>query len=852
MVKSLFINKTLQIKTFASIAIAVLMFCCSFSSSLAQTASVTASVNSNPTRMGSRIQIAVTLFNCSSNTGRIPMPLIAGLTFLSGPSTSHSTNWVNGKKTSKHVYTYAYKVSTDKDVKVPAIKLATSGGTLASDPFVIKVLAQGAKITPKNASNDLGQLSTVIKASKKKVFLGEPVVLEYSIYNQYNGLEVREYNVPELKGFWQEDVKEEDQVWQTQIINGKRYNMVTVKRIVAFPQQTGSFTIDGFDLKGYVRVNFFSGRNVEAYSKPIVIEVLPLPDNKPAKFIGTFSNLSIESKVQIDTINVNEAFNMTISYSGSGNLKLLRKPEIVWPTEFEVFDPEVKDRINISKNGESGERVYKYVIIPRAPGDYKLPELKASYFDPRGRRYISTNTSEKKIVVVSVDRVEGGGTTFGTKTDVAILNHDIRHINTEHSHWGTKHGGNKNKYLILLLFLLGPLLAGASFLFRINLNKELRDPSGFKSKKAKKTLSKALSKCADANNKEEQFTNLGEALEVYLCAKFEFGRSSFSRTSAVQTLQELLGKKEASDWDKLLKTCEMARFAPGALPDVKASISEAKRLADIGDVRINPTNRMNFLVLFILSLASVTTSASTSSSATNNTEKEDLNITFKLANDAYVEGNYNEAAVLYEEISKDHQCFELEYNLGNVHYKLDHIGEALLHYERARLIKPLDADLRANLLLAELRAIDRIEALPGVGIDKLAAVIFAGNMYPIWLILSLITWTAAFIFIAIRLRWRDHLVMLYARGGAFASFILAILFLSFLYSTNERISKSSCAIIMESRVEVRSMPGELGVSLFQLHEGTKACIQSTQNEWTEVLLENGNVGWLPTSAIEPI
>jgi hypothetical protein len=48
------------------------------------------------------------------------------------------------------------------------------------------------------------------------------------------------------------------------------------------------------------------------------------------------------------------------------------------------------------------------------------------------------------------------------------------------------------------------------------------------------------------------------------------------------------------------------------------------------------------------------------------------------------------------------------------------------------------------------------------------------------------------------------------------------------------------------------MPGELGVSLFQLHEGTKTCIQSTQDEWTEVLLENGNVGWLPTSALELI
>ena len=168
------------------------------------------------------------------------------------------------------------------------------------------------------------------------------------------------------------------------------------------------------------------------------------------------------------------------------------------------------------------------------------------------------------------------------------------------------------------------------------------------------------------------------------------------------------------------------------------------------------------------------------------------------------------------------------------------------------LIKPLDADLRANLLLAELRAIDRIEELPGVGLDKLAAVIFAGNMQQIWLILSLITWTFAFVFIAIRLRWENRLIAPYARGAASVNFILAFIFILFLYATNERISKSSCAIIMESRVEVRSMPGELGVSLFQLHEGTKTCIQSTQDEWTEVLLENGNVGWLPTSALELI
>ena len=81
---------------------------------------------------------------------------------------------------------------------------------------------------------------------------------------------------------------------------------------------------------------------------------------------------------------------------------------------------------------------------------------------------------------------------------------------------------------------------------------------------------------------------------------------------------------------------------------------------------------------------------------------------------------------------------------------------------------------------------------------------------------------------------------------------LSLVFLLFLFTTSKRISESAYVIVMDSRVEVRSMPGELGMSLFQLHEGTRACILSTENDWTEVKLDNGNVGWLASSAIEPI
>jgi len=809
----------------------------------AQTPSVTTSVNVNPVRVNSRVQISVTLDNCTSSSGNIPMPKLQGLTFLGGPSQQHSTNWVNGKKTSKHVYTYAYSISSNQNIKIPAIKLSTSAGVLNSKPFVIRVLKNGAKTPNTQQQKGFGNLATVIEVSKRKVHLGEPIIFEYKIYNQHNSLEVREYNLPELKGFWKEEVEAKEARWETEVVNGKRYQVATVGRVVAFPQQTGTFNIDGFNIKGFVRVNFFNGSNVTATSKSIKIEVLPYPNGKPPGFIGTFSNLTVEASVVVDSVKVNEAFNFTVKYSGTGNLKLLREPQIVWPTEFEVFDPEMTDRVNVSQYGESGKRSYKYVIIPRAPGNYELPNLKVSYFDSKSDKYVRTSTNSGKIVVYGRESGDEGETMFGTKSDVMILNHDIRHINTTHAHWGSRDDGGLNKFYIYLLFLLGPMAAGVSYFFSRRRDSELHDPTGTKSKKALKVLHKVLGECSKIKSREVAFTVLGEALEVYLCSKLHLGRSSFSRNAGVDELEKIVGKEEANKWDGLLKTCEMARFAPGLLPEIDASISLSRDLTKKGEHKMRSSNLLSVVVI----LFSVVMTPSVAIG--NDQNVRDL---FQEANDAYVNGEYELASTLYEEVSQNHQCFQLEYNMGNAHYKLSHIGESILHYERALLINPLDGDLRANLLLAELRAIDRIEALPGVGIDKLVSVIFAGNLYWVWLILSLTTWTAAFVFIAINIKLGGSLSKPFLRGGAVVSSVLSIVFLLFLYSTSKRISESSCAIVMDSRVEVRSMPGELGVSLFQLHEGTKTCIISNENEWTQVKLDNGNVGWLLTSAIEPI
>ena len=51
----------------------------------------------------------------------------------------------------------------------------------------------------------------------------------------------------------------------------------------------------------------------------------------------------------------------------------------------------------------------------------------------------------------------------------------------------------------------------------------------------------------------------------------------------------------------------------------------------------------------------------------------------------------------------------VEYNLGNAEFRLGHLGEAILHYERARRMDPTDPDIEANLRFAQSRRFDRVE-----------------------------------------------------------------------------------------------------------------------------------------------
>jgi SH3-like domain-containing protein len=66
------------------------------------------------------------------------------------------------------------------------------------------------------------------------------------------------------------------------------------------------------------------------------------------------------------------------------------------------------------------------------------------------------------------------------------------------------------------------------------------------------------------------------------------------------------------------------------------------------------------------------------------------------------------------------------------------------------------------------------------------------------------------------------------------------------------IINNSSAIITAASVTVTGSPSEKGTELFLLHEGSKVKIMDQENEWTEVKIANGNVGWIKNSKLEKI
>ncbi|CDN30266.1 BatE [Mucinivorans hirudinis] len=233
--------------------------------------------------------------------------------------------------------------------------------------------------------------------------------------------------------------------------------------------------------------------------------------------------------------------------------------------------------------------------------------------------------------------------------------------------------------------------------------------------------------------------------------------------------------------------------------------------------------------------------------AQQNTER------WERANKAYMEDEFTQAILLYEEIlSTDEHSAELYYNLGNAYFKTNNLGKAILNYNRALRLNPSNEDFAHNLAISQARTIDKIEPVPQFFIKQWF--IYLGRITGTdgWAMLSIIFLTITLSSVVL---WLISNRLSLRKFGFYTALIGAVATIGSLIYAQVNYSRQTSyneAIVMNSAAPVKSSPSVSGKDLFLLHEGTKLRKLQSIDHWSEIQLEDGNKGWIMSTAIEQI
>jgi len=225
----------------------------------------------------------------------------------------------------------------------------------------------------------------------------------------------------------------------------------------------------------------------------------------------------------------------------------------------------------------------------------------------------------------------------------------------------------------------------------------------------------------------------------------------------------------------------------------------------------------------------------------------------KSAEAAYIQEDYTKAIELYNDVLKVHgESAEIFYNLGNSYFKVGQIAPAILNYERALLLDPGDGDIRINLQIARMRAVDKIEPIRRFFLVEWFEDVQNMGSVDSWASLGVVCFI---LFIGcLILFFFSKWIHLKKIGFYTGILLLFIVILSNIFASNQKskLVNRVNAIVFTPTVTVKSSPDNSGTDIFVLHEGTKVLIRSTLGEWSEIELEDGNVGWMPSRDIEKI
>lgn len=526
-------------------------------------------------------------------------PNITDFDVLMGPtrSTQSSTQIINGKVSSSQSVTFTYILMANKEgtFTIPGASILADGESLTSNSVTIKVLppdkgssgnggqaaaASSAAAGGKISSSDLFITAT---ASKTNVYEQEAVLLTYKVYTLVDLRSLRG-DMPDMKDFHTQEIDLPRQKQFTlEHYHGRNYNTTVWSQYVLFPQRSGKLEVPSITFEGEVAQHiesidpfdaFFNGTSAlstvrkNIVTPKVVINVKELPDGKPANFSGGVGSFTMSSSISGQNVKTNDAVTIKLVVSGTGNMKLMDVPEVKFPQDFEVYDPKIDNKFNLTREGLSGSKVIEYLAIPRHAGGFTIPPVEFSYFDVKANTYKTLKTDA---YTLKVEKGEGNAeqviADFTNKEDLKILASDIRYIKIGKTDLKKKQDFFFGSMSYWLGYIIPLLIFVVTMLIYRKQVAENANVAKVRTKKANKVAVKRLKyagKLLAANKRDEFYDELLKALWGYTSDKLSIPVAELSKDN----IEEKLASRQVSpelikEFVDILNDAEFARYAPG-------------------------------------------------------------------------------------------------------------------------------------------------------------------------------------------------------------------------------------------------------------------------------------------------
>jgi len=588
----------------------IISLCIGISKALAQDGSFTASAEPSRIAAGEQFQLTFTFDGSDYNSVRdFKAPDFGQFVVISGPNQATKMQWVNGRMSASISYTFLLYARQPGKMTIGSASVEYKGKTLKSSPIPIEVTQGKPKQQQAQAnqpSADVGD-NLVIKASadKQRVKQGEQLTVTFKLYTRVSVTGYDLAKAPTFDGFWSEDFEMPKQpVQTTEMLNGKQYRSIVIKKTALFATQAGNLKIAPLEARCAVQVQskrrtndpfdqFFNDPffqqvqtvNMDIKSNPLTISVDPIPASAPSGFAGAIGRFAFNANVDTRNVKAGDPITLRISVLGSGNIKLVTLPKPQLPADIESYEPKISEEISRDGGIIRGKKIAEYLLIPRNAGQRILDPMQFVYFDLEKGEYITLRSSKFEFSIAPGKDYSSSGISLAAKEDVRMLGEDIRFLKLSIGHW-QRADEMKSSWWFTFTLILPPMLFAGAWFYRKRKEKIYGDMPRLLFETAGREASRRLKKARallEQGNTEQYHAEILRALLVYLEHKLRIPKSKFVLEEAVGSLRQ---KGIHEEVIQSLKTCmeraEFVRYAPGS-----DTANARKELLDIAASAIN-------------------------------------------------------------------------------------------------------------------------------------------------------------------------------------------------------------------------------------------------------------------------